>query len=718
MTSRACFARAPEGALRLAVSMLTLLAGGSLLCGCATRAAFDTSFPPNRAQDLNGVLARVRQAPRAPQMPVVIGVRDEPRGVFAFDLRERRMLFSETTEVVGLPLAAGPYAVVPERGAVRVRALTSGQVVNELAADGMRLVGADGDGEVTAISLSTGGSYEGRSQLVILRGGSVTAKLTTKYPLGAPAVLGGLVFVPHSRVHLSVLSPEGEELARVRVRDDVASQALSDGQHVFFGMAGLYLLDEQTPQGVQGGAHYFAPDVATRRKLPGAPNFLRDTTEAPAPVESAVHRIRLSFWPAATGTAGVGLANDALYLSFYRLVFGLDASGKQTRWVRSTQSDAVGLQAGATGVVVVEERGTVSVFDADGALQLEADMGAAPIVATVRAEGLPTGSAGDPLPALVVQLTAAALHEDTRLAPGGELAARALAQLPERDATSALIEICGSSQSAERVREAACTALAGREGGVEPVLGALARHTDFLAGTHAAPLPPLAAAAASSRDPRAGPLLFSHLDDPATASEDLPALAKALSVVADASLLPRLTQFARTYHADGDDALAEAVVIILRVVANKSPSAAADLLEPIASDEASDPRVRAAAQEELAAFTARAQKGAETGADATPAEAGDQSASKANAPPARLTAEHLASALSKVREPISECIRNDPAHPASARLTVVVENDGRIVSAQTLPASLTPCVAPIVKQLTLPATKYAKRDTLHYTLSR
>src|SRR6185436_7613757 len=107
----------------------------------------------------------------------------------------------------------------------------------------------------------------------------------------------------------------------------------------------------------------------------------RDTTEAPAPVDSAVHRIRLSFWPAAAGAAGVGLANDALYLSFYRLIFGLDASGKQTRWVRSMQTDAVGLSAGATGVVVVEERGTVSVFDADGALQFEADMGAAPIVA-------------------------------------------------------------------------------------------------------------------------------------------------------------------------------------------------------------------------------------------------------------------------------------------------------------------------------------------------
>jgi hypothetical protein len=699
-------------------SRLLTVTALALLAGCATRAAFDTSFPPNRAQDVKGVLERARQAPRAPQTPVVLGVRAEPRGVFAFDLRERRMLFSEAAEVEGLPLVAGPYAVVPERGAVRVRALRGGQVVRELALDGMRLVGADGDGSVAAIVLSTGGSYDGHSQLVILRDGAVTAKLDTKYPLGGPAVLGGLVFVPHSRVHLSVLSPEGQELARVRVRDDVSSQALSDGQHVFFGQAGLYLLDEQTAQGVEGGAHYFAPDVATRRKLPGAPHFLRDTTEAPAPVDSAVHRIRLSFWPAATGPAGVGLANDALYLSFYRLIFGLDETGKQARWVRSTQSDAVALQAGATGVVVVEERGTVSVFDADGSLQLEADMGVAPLVATVRAEGLPAGGTGEPLPPLVAQLTAAALHDDTRLAPGGELAARALAQLPERDATSALIEICSTSETAVRVKEAACTALAGREGGIEPVLGALARHTDFLAGTHAPPLPPLAAAAAASRDPRAGPLLFSHLDDPATASEDLPALAKALNAVADASLVPRLSQFVRTYHADSDAALAEAVTILVRLLANRSPTAAADVLEPLASDDASEPRVRAAAQEELAAVNARAEKGEESGAPGSGTEPGEQATTKPSGPPARLTAAHLASALATVRGPISECVRSDPAHPASARLTVIVESDGRVVSAQTLPTSLTPCVEPIVRKLTLPATTYGKRDTLHYTIER
>ena len=86
--------------------------------------------------------------------------------------------------------------------------------------------------------------------------------------------------------------------------------------------------------------------------------------------------------------------------------------------------------------------------------------------------------------------------------------------------------------------------------------------------------------------------------------------------------------------------------------------------------------------------------------------------------PARLSAEHLAAALAKVREPLGECLRKDPAHPLSARLTVVVDSDSHVLTAQALPASLTPCVEPILRKLTLPATTYGKRDTLHHTINR
>jgi hypothetical protein len=36
---------------------------------------------------------------------------------------------------------------------------------------------------------------------------------------------------------------------------------------------------------------------------------------------------------------------------------------------------------------------------------------------------------------------------------------------------------------------------------------------------------------------------------------------------------------------------------------------------------------------------------------------------------------------------------------------------------QTLPASLKTCVEPLVRNISLPATRIAKRETLHHTIS-
>jgi hypothetical protein len=215
-----------------------LLGGSGLLgaSGCGSHTAFSTTFPLNRESDLRSVLARVNGASRPAQTPVIVGVSDNPRSLFAYDLAAQRVLFSSPTDVRGVPVAAGPFVVAPEGERVRVRDLHSGKVLQDFDANGLNFIGADSDGSVSAVVLSSGGSYGAHSLLVILRGQEVVQKLHVEHALGAPAVLGGLVFVPHSRVHLSVISPEGTEQLRLTVRDDVASEALSDGRHVYFGL--------------------------------------------------------------------------------------------------------------------------------------------------------------------------------------------------------------------------------------------------------------------------------------------------------------------------------------------------------------------------------------------------------------------------------------------------------------------------------------------------
>src|SRR5262249_45726068 len=147
-----------------------------------------------------------------------------------------------------------------------------------------------------------------------------------------------------------------------------------------------------------------------------------------------VHRIALSFSPRSAGN-DVGLADDALYLSFYRLLFALNDQANSARWVRSTQSDVVGVQAFPGGVAVVEESGAVSAFDAEGRALFPGGGGVPPIVASIRAEGVGGGGGGEPPEPLLMQLVAAALHTDTRLVPAGELAVRLLGGMPDAEAT-------------------------------------------------------------------------------------------------------------------------------------------------------------------------------------------------------------------------------------------------------------------------------------------
>jgi hypothetical protein len=713
--STSCSCAKPRASTRL----LCLLALALTFAGCASRAAFDTTFPVGRQTDLNAVLSRIAGASRPVQTPVVVGVTggaEGARGVFAYDLAAQKLSFSTQAAVDGLPIAASNFVVVPEGDTVRVRALATGSVVHEIDADGMHLIGADGDGDVTAVVLSTGGSYGAHSLLVIMRGGSIVQRLRAERPMGAPAVLGGLVFVPHSRVHLSVITPEGEEMMRLAVRDDVASEALTDGKHVFFGLAGLYLLDGRTQGGVKGGAQYFAPPPANRRKLPGGPSFLRDTADKPAAVDSAVHRIALSFAPASSGS-DVGLADQALYLSFYRLLFSLTDSADNARWVRSTDSDLVGVQGFPGGVAVVEESGNVSGFDAEGRVLFTHAMGVTPVVANIRAEGLSASGGGEPPEPLIKQLVAAALHTDTRLVPAGELAVRLLGAMPDAEATETLITICGQADAARRLRDGACEALGTRTQGNDAILAALAKRNDFLADLSAPPLTPLAKAAAAANEPRATPLLLDHLEDPSTPADDLPAVAAALLKLADASAAPRIERFLRLYHADAREAgLSEALVSCAALLAKLKKGAAQGVLEGIANDPNTDSALHEAAGKQALALGNTPAEGAaeakgEVKAGATKAESADP-----DAPPNHLTQQDLTQALAPVQAQVTQCVRNDPAHPINARLTVVVEA-GKVFSVQTLPASLQPCVEPLVRRITLPTTRIAKRETLHHTIS-
>jgi hypothetical protein len=193
-------------------------------------------------------------------------------------------------------------------------------------------------------------------------------------------------------------------------------------------------------------------------------------------------------------------------------------------------------------------------------------------------------------------------------------------------------------------------------------------------------------------------------------------VAAALLKLADASAAPRVERFLRLYHADASEpGLSEALVSCAALLGKLKKNAAQGLLEGIANDPNTEHGLREAVGKQVLALGNAPAGGAEAKAEGKPGEQAPEHADP-SAPPNHLTQEHLTQALAPVQAQVTQCVRNDPAHPISARLTVVVEA-GKIASVQTLPASLMPCVEPLVRHISLPATRVAKRETLHHTIS-
>ncbi len=690
---------------------------------CAGPRAFGRTYPDNRLDQVSAVLARVQANPRPEQRPVVVGATARPREVFAYDLAANKLMWKRPASITTVPIAAGNFVITPEASSITIRDLETGNVRFEVPTDGMGLIGADGDDHVTAIVLSTGGSMGARSKLIIVSDGNLALSESVEEPLGGPAVLGGLVFLPWNRIYLSVLETSGQEIARVRVRDDVASQAFVRDNSVFFGSAGIFRFDDKVTAGGSAGATYYRHKRDD--KLPANPGFLASSSERPPAAESAVNRVSLAWSPATNGER-LMLADDNLYLAFYRQIYALEPSGLGVRWVHQTANDSVGIKALPNTVLVVDEAGALTVLDGQGRVRAASNLGVKPIAARFRVDRLEAGAGSlEDLPPLGMQLVDAALNPDTRLVPVRAMAVTMLAALEDDSATTALIEICQDRATPERVRQVACVALSKRTNGSEAVIAALGRHANYLTETKAPPVGPLAEAALKTGDPRAVPHLVAHLKDPETPVEELASLLLALKSLANASDAQPIADFLRLYHADADDErMQDALMVAMQALVKLQGARAAAVLEPVANDALGEAAIRAEAARLLATLAPAEPDAAATppapGGAKTPAPAAAKEPPPVKeAPPERLTHEHIKKALKSVEEKLGLCIRNDPKRPLTARLTLVIDgHSGDVLAVQTLPESVKACVEPLILSVPFPATKYSRRETITYTLTR
>lgn len=698
----------------LAVAACLAACGGGSAAG-----AFSPTFPDSDASRVGALSARLAGAPPREERAVVVGTTEgAPKKLFAWDFATRRLLWSVPTATRGVPVVAGVVVLTDEGGRVVGRALDTGEELYSTETDGLLLVGGDGEGALSAFTLSTGGGEGASSRIVLLEDGDELWTRAAFQAVGVPAVRSGLVLVPWGHQNVSVFDAStGEETDRLRITDDVVGHAFVARDHVYVAQAGAFRITPNLASGSKTRAAYFANRPA--RELPGRPAFMRDAYAPPPTPESAVARVRLVWRPAGEGEA-VSLQDDTLYFLFYKLVFALSPDASTVRWVAQRSSDIAGASVESGGLLVIDQDGVLTLLGAtDGRPVFTAQLGVRPSVAVVSGDPALGGAPEGELMPLRDQLLAAAECTDTRLSPARVLAVQLLAALPEAEVTTNLVAICEGARAPRLVQRAACDALGERTVGGEQVLRQLERHASILDGTSAPPTAALARAAVRMQERRAVPMLLAHLRDAQTPVDQLAGIVAALQQLGDRTAAGPLEEFLRLYHAEPpDDALGAALGNAADALGALVGPVAADTLREIADDVLGMPVVRGRAQAALDALAARgdaAQAADQAGQDdqrqgANPHATGDA----ADPRPAQLSVAHLETALGPIRRQLVACLGADPARPRSARLVVISNGDGVVTEVRASAAET--CIAPLVRAQRLPAVRRGTRQQLTYTL--
>jgi outer membrane protein assembly factor BamB len=709
---------------------LTSLLLGICLTACAgAPSAFSPRYGDNDDTQLATLIERLHRAPEKQPLHVAVGVSSEGGLIYGYDLEGRNLLWKQRAKPRFSPIVAGGSVVTQEGEQIVARDLKTGRLRFSISAPGETLVGADGSGAAVLFSVTKGEGTFAKSRVLLMVDSNKRWTRELDAPVGAPALVGDVALVPWNRQYLSGLTAsDGDEFARLRVRDGVISHAFAAGNQVYAGSAhGIAALTQETIKGsLTKSPHYEPP----KEELPGRPEFLRDAYSGTplATPESAQNRIRLVFRPELTGGQQVTLANGNLYLMFYRFVFALDQKDLGLRWVYAHEADLVGASVSDYGVVLADMRGEILQLAAQSGRPVFRQPNALPSFTVEFPQVLSGlgGGAGDGPPSeaeVRQQLTAAAQDADSRLVPMRLLAVELLAQLEDPEATASLLGLCDDELTTIAVRKAACNLLSERKLGTEYILSALTRHASYLDGTNAPPVGALAKAAAAQNEKRAVPLLIAHLEDPSTPAQTLGAVVKALGDLGDTSAAEPLTDFLRLYHADPvDEHVARALELVPAALAKLLGQGAREPLTPIVGDPLGTDLVRDRAAKALAALD-EAQQASETDPEAqalAAQQAVEQQEAEANKPPPppKYTSDDVvAQALLPVRDQLQTCIKSAKPDLFQARLVLMVE-DGQVLMVTVTPEQLQSCIEPLVRSQNFPRPQISKRERVSYIIKR
>jgi outer membrane protein assembly factor BamB len=435
-----------------------------------------------------------------------------------------------------------------------------GQLLWRRPTPGLAFLGAGDDGATTVASFRRSGSL-GSVLVAMHHDGTLVREIDSERPLGSPAVVSNLAFVPWAGEYVSVIDlATGDETARVTLRTET-SHAFAQGGSLWFGEMAFARFDAHIREASKGQATLV---TLPSRDLPGTPRLMRSGGAVVPPMAGAEDKVHLYARPAAGADDAHAIPSDGrFYATCFRLVMGFDATNGKLGWVRLRGADVLAGAAGSGGVVFCDAKGDVVALDAaTGGILSEAHLGHPLRGCVVRVdEGRLTGSPADTQP-LVTALEQAVRADDPMLASGQRFLLRELATVDDASATQTLVDLASDPRTGPDLLLDARAALAKRRTGAAAMEAALERHYDYLKDIlRPPPVGPIARALGAMKERAAAPLLAAHLLDPEDTSDDTKEAAAALATLAGPGELPAMRRFFGMYRATADDDNVAAAVV-------------------------------------------------------------------------------------------------------------------------------------------------------------
>lgn len=512
-----------------------LLLSFAVACGGST---LSPRFPVADAAQIDAVVDRIDSA-STPRDAVAAGVLASGE-LYLVDLESGQVRWRTMVDSpAAAPIIAGEVVVLHSARGVVGYELTTGAERFSLPDGAMTLVGAAGEENRVAIALSTGGGVGARSRYLVMRGSSIAVDGTLDHALGVPALRGGVLFLPWASQNLSCIdASSGEELARVQTTDSRLGWVGQNGGDVFYGQDALFVFGQN------------ATPLSPAVDLPGDATFVRDPYGAGVSASSAEHKIRMDWRPTLVNAAagsGVALADDLIFATFYRAIFGLDVRG-QVRFAAEHPSDIVGGAVTASGTYVVgDEEGALTAYDASGARVWSVGTDMNPVSLAIQTGNFEPPSNGASASSSLDGLLQVASSSNTRILPARLYAVSQLATVD--GSVPHLVELCQSG-SPRSVQGAACDALSEVSAGAGALVSVLERGADV-------PLVSLAPSVGRLLDgDELGPFV-QYLNRPNTTEDELDAIFSALleeppSSLASGATVEPVMRFLQFNHADGE----------------------------------------------------------------------------------------------------------------------------------------------------------------------